>query len=41
MTIQKFYRNSQLSPLDAELLLSLALKKPREYLFSPSGKNQK
>ncbi len=34
MNIQQIIKNSRLSPLDAELLLSLALDKPREFLFS-------
>ena len=34
MTIGEILQNCELSPLDAELLLSLAIAKPREYLFS-------
>jgi len=34
MNIQQALHNSQISPLDAELLLSFVLKKPREYLFT-------
>jgi release factor glutamine methyltransferase len=34
MTIKEIMKSSGISPLDAELLLSCALKKPKEYLFS-------
>lgn len=34
MTIQQCLQTSKLSPLDAELLLSYVLKKPKEYLLS-------
>jgi len=33
MDIKKILQNTLLPPLDAELLLSRTLKKPREYLF--------
>lgn len=34
MTIQQLLRNSRLSPLDAEILLSFVLKKTKEYLLA-------
>ena len=34
MTIKEIMKSSGISPLDAELLLSCALKKTKEYLFS-------
>jgi release factor glutamine methyltransferase len=34
MTIHQTLRCSKLSPLDAELILSFVIKKPREYLFA-------
>ena len=34
MNIAEILRSSQVPPLDAEILLSLAIKKPKEYLFS-------
>ncbi|MDP1845863.1 MAG: peptide chain release factor N(5)-glutamine methyltransferase [Candidatus Moranbacteria bacterium] len=34
MTIQQLLRNSNLSPLDAEILLSFVLKKTKEYLLA-------
>jgi release factor glutamine methyltransferase len=34
MTIHQTLRSSKLSPLDAELILSFIIKKPREYLFA-------
>ncbi len=34
MNIKEILKNTHLSPLDAEILLSLAANKPREYLFA-------
>ena len=38
MTIRKILKNSYLTPLDAELLLSFILKKPREHTLTHPGK---
>ncbi|MDI6777827.1 MAG: peptide chain release factor N(5)-glutamine methyltransferase [Patescibacteria group bacterium] len=34
MTISEILRNSKLSPLDAELILSSTIKKPKEFIFA-------